>query len=249
MTYRPLLTVVLVIAAHANSAQDRQKFISLETGFAGIECQPVVQDYLRADRTLTYNYTTGTYATDIEGSMSKFHGGVRVEVRSKNNKFGFLTGLRYTQLSSAIRRLGSPDYFYLRYDQSGTTTEYFRVREIKQVSSYLGVPFEFRFYPLEPRRITLYFFAGGEAGWRVATKNKIAFDNAAMDQYASGISKIAGSGDSFFGAAYAGAGITVGKRKPLFSLGISLPVVVSSWSTLNTPEAGAGFNLQIQKSF
>ncbi|HEY5750102.1 MAG TPA: outer membrane beta-barrel protein [Chryseolinea sp.] len=217
MPYRLLLTVVLLSACYGISAQNRQKFISLETGYAFIDCQAVVQDYLRADRSLAYNYDSHTYARDVEGTMYKFHGGVRVELRSKNNKFGFLTGLRYTQLSSAIRRTGSLDYFYVLYDQSGTTTEYLRVKEIKQMSSYLGVPLEVRFYPLEPRRITLYFFAGGETGWRVATKNKIEFSNAAMNPYASGVSEIAGGGKSFYGAAYAGAGVTVGKQKPLFS--------------------------------
>jgi len=50
----------------------RQKFISLETGYDVISRRAVAQDYLRTDRTLTYNYDSDTYAKDTEGNMYRF---------------------------------------------------------------------------------------------------------------------------------------------------------------------------------
>jgi hypothetical protein len=243
-----ILLALLVLSSCYATAQDRPKLIYFETGFDGLSTEKVEKDYLRVDKSFNSDYETRDYQTNIRGYITRAYAGVKLGLRLKNDKYTFLTGLRYTQITSSINKKGPPDYFYLLHQQSGTTTEYLRVEELRQSGSYLSVPVEIRMDPWGKRRFSIFFMAGGEVGLQIAQKNKVRFSNSAMNQYESDVSRIMGKSGSFYSAVYGRAGITFGKEKPLFSLGVTVPLVISSTSTLTTPEVGGGINLQIQKT-
>jgi hypothetical protein len=188
------------------------------------------------------------FSPTIESTTFKTHSGIKGELRSVDGRWGFLTGLRLTQVRSTIEKTGTPSYFFVRLQQTGYTTQYARVRNLRQSNTFLGVPLEVRFFPFGERRFRIYFLAGGEAGYHIATKNKVTFLNSSMNVYDHTISEIVGEGKNFYGAGYAGGGFEIGKANhPRVTLGMNAPVVVTKkCSSLSSPTAGGGVYIQVQ---
>jgi hypothetical protein len=246
-----LLCLVLIhISSISIKAQGRVKFIGIESGANFIQCENVNKSYIRGDMSAVY-YGDGI-SQSIKSEMHKIHLGTTVEVRSLNDKFGFITGLRFTQLNSSISKNTSPDYFFLLYQQTGTTTEYLRIRKIQQTSAYAGIPIEVRFFPF-PRlkKFRIYFMAGTEIGYEFSSRTKVDFYDRAMESYKSGVLKIIGDHDHLYSVFYGGAGFRIGKEgKPGINLGVTAPVVFTNQnSSLVTPITGGGVNIHFQIPF
>jgi hypothetical protein len=133
---------------------------------------------------------------------------------------------------------------------AGTTTEFLRVKELRETSAYLGVPLEVRFFPYDKKRFRLFLFAGSEWSYRLKAKTDVVFFNAEMDIHRKAVQEILGESDSWYATGYVGAGFTIGREKPRFSVGVTAPVFIThSASTLNNPVAGGGFHLQFLAPF
>lgn len=229
-------------------SQDRIKLIGIETGINLIECQSKENDRIRSS--YSDYYGSEYFSGGMNAFMSRVYGGIKAEVRASNNVFGFATGVRYSVVSSSVSSTSSPAYFYYMFRQSETTTEFLRIKEITQKTSYVSVPLEVRVFPYRERVFRLYFLAGTELGFKVASKNEIAFHNPAMEQYEGDVAADFKEADSFFSTLYGRAGFVIGKDKPFLDIGLILPVaILSSATTLSESQAGGGFHFQIVRKF
>ena len=129
-------------------------------------------------------------------------------------------------------------------NNTGDTIE-FKIREISQVSSFIGIPVELIYMPFRARRmVSFYFKLGAEFNFLCASKTTIQFyepPTTTSDQNV--VTHEVGNPDSFFSSIYGGAGIHLGKEsKPGFNVEISVPAIfiTSNSSSLTTPLFGAG---------
>lgn len=184
---RILLTLtccLIIVSAHAQD-EPRIKLIGLEAGADVLLVEVSEHDNIRAE---------ASYYSDAEknirGFGSKFYSGIKAEVRSRNNKFGFSAGLRYTRLNTTLGKgyysyySGSTsDFFYFMVEQTDNSIEYFRVEEINENSDYIGIPLSVNYSPFGEHLFTFYFKAGIEVNYRLSTTTTVTFVDPAMKQY------------------------------------------------------------------
>lgn len=127
---------------------------------------------------------------NIRGSGSKFYGGITAGLSSRNNKFFFSAGLRYTRLNTTLGKgyygyyTGpTSDFFYFMVAQGDNSIEYFRVEEIHESSDYIGIPLSVNYTPFGEHLFTFYFKAGLEINYRVNTRTTVTFVDPSMKQY------------------------------------------------------------------
>jgi hypothetical protein len=247
MLVRLLFGVYLLLVSYVHTfGQERAKFLSLETGVDFIDSQTTEQkDFIRAESPDFYG--TDAYSRKIIYQLHKTFAGVRIEMRNQNDRFGFSTGLRFTQVNSSITKNSAPHYFYFLLRQTGTTTEYLRIRKLNQTSGYLSIPFEVRFFPYDQKMFRLFIVLGCDINYRLMTKTEADFTDPAMSIYQSDVSKISGDPSVFHSSFYARAGFLLGKNKPRIGIGVTAPVIITdNSSSLVYPTVGGGFFLQVQ---
>ena len=228
------------------AGQDTLRFIILETGIDNMVCEPMEKNYIRDDN----SPGNSIFAPRIVSEMRKVHVGLKIEKRTANDRFGFITGLRFTRLYSEVKKSGVPEFFYVLFRETGTTTEFLRVKELQETSSYLGAPLEVRFFPYDKKWLRLFLFVGGEWSYRLKAKTDIVFFNAEMDIHQEALKEILGRSDSWYAAGYVGAGFTIGKEKPHVGVAVTAPVfITNTTSVLNKPITGGGFHVQFQIPF
>jgi hypothetical protein len=228
--------------------QDRIKLIGLETGINFIESE--MSDNGRIRASFSDYYGDSFYSGGTQSEMFRAYGGMKAELRSANNVFGFATGLRFNLVSSSLSKLSSPDYFYYLFRQTGTTTELLRIKKITQRTSYISVPLEVRVFFYRERFFRLYTLIGTEVGFKVASNSRVDFRDPAMEQYESEVSGGIEEAGAVFSTFHGRGGLIIGKENLFLDIGIMAPFVISgSATTLSDPAVGGGFHVQIQKKF
>jgi hypothetical protein len=252
-----LLGILLCILTNSIRGQDKEKskeekhkFLIIEPGIDIMSCAAPEKDYLRA---LSDPYITDYVSDYINAQMQLQYLGVKVEYRVMNNQIGLSPGIRYTRMATSISRStyqsDKPDYFYINFNRNGLNTEYAKIRELSQNVSYLGIPFEVRYYPKKVRRINVYYKAGASFNFKVASKSDVLFSNASMERYQKDVLKVVEKACPYYTTLNLGLGIKVGKsEKPGFFVETSLPVGVYLPGTSHfvKPEAGFGFQILVR---
>jgi hypothetical protein len=247
MRYRILFILLIALISVSSFAQ---KFnVIFETGFERISCDEDKEyDYLRAIPD-SYKSYYDPYSTAVESKMTRLHAAVKIE-KSFLPKLAFATGIRYTYLESHLEKNQSPQYFYLLFRDTGTTTEYLTVRHIQQRANYIGIPIEVRYSPFSGHLFNLFCTAGSDVNLRMSSSNDITFHDETMSIYESDVADIVGNPNDMFVSAYAKVGVMIGKENPWASVSAMLPVYLPQGSTtLVQPVAGVGINVQFIKTF
>ena len=116
----------------------------------------------------------------------------------------------------------------------------------------MGVPIELRFFPFNQEKFRIYFKAAGEFNFLIETEEDVVFYDNAMESYQNEVIEIIGVSSSFYASLYFSAGFSLGKdSKPRVNLEICVPYffLTTEVSSLVTPQAGGGFQLNIQIPF
>jgi hypothetical protein len=246
------LFILFGILPDISPAQEtQQKFVGVETGMTFISGEMPDMELIRGDIPYSMGYYSPPY---LKSMMYKGFAGIKSEFITLNNKFGVSWGVRFSQINSSVGRNSywtgsSTDYFYLFYRQDGVNTEYLKVKELTQRSSYLGIPLEIRFFPYKARRFRMYFKLGADFGFKLQTQTNVVFLNKEMDTYQDDVADMFGQPESFSSSVYVGAGLRIGREsKPAFSIEICLPslFLTSKMSGLVNPVYGGGFQLNYQ---
>ena len=181
--------------------------------------------------------------------------GIKYETLLLNRRISLGAGIRFSQF---VQNTGKwelltegVNFFYFLYEQDEQNTYYARLKSILQTSSYLGVPAEFTFFPLENRHLyRFYMKMGAEIDFRLSTHTNIHFVNENMpsleSQVASHISSPSLIGFSFYNCVGIRAGVD---GKPTFSMELLIPLLNtnpgSSGLLKNKFGAGLQFNYHI----
>ena len=111
------------------------------------------------------------------------YGGISVEYFFNDKAFSVSSGLRYTNVYSAICKYESNEnrFFYLRLSSDGTETQFARVNAITESTDYLGIPIEFKATPFRFTNISFYGKLSCEAAFKLNSNTDIQFRDQKME--------------------------------------------------------------------
>jgi len=248
-----LFIFLLTLISSLHSQEKRIKYFSFETGMDFISCAPPDKDYIRGDVTPNPYYYEPSYMMAL---LYKNYVGAKVEVRLANNKLGLAGGLRFTRMESSLGKnsywSGRSDFLYLLYRQQGTVTEYLKIKEISQVTNYLGIPLELRVYPYAEHFIQLYYKIGADFNVRVRKKTTVDFYDPAMQTYEKEVGRVVEDPWTFYSTVQLAIGLKIGKT-PISGINIEacapVAILANYKSTFVTPQAGGGFQVNVRFPF
>jgi len=253
MRYKWLVSAAILIFGVSNTfSQDtRLKYIGVETGMTFIESEMTDMNLIRGD---IPNYSIGFSTTSLTNLSHAWYAGVKAEIFSLNDRFGLQGGLRFSQISSTIGKdeyWGSnTNYFYWLFRQEGTETEFLKIKEIGQKTSYLGIPIEIRYFVSKrPHVFQLYGKIGAVLDFRMNTHTDVVFLDPMMEVYEKDISdQIKQPGPVSF-AMYVGSGFKIGTdQKPSVSIEACFPYFILTQHSYGMlyPYFGGGFQITFQ---
>jgi hypothetical protein len=238
----------LFLPLNPTKAQEPIHLIA-ETGIDFISCAPPEKDYIRGNvEPLFYEFTSGA----LRGLYYRNYFGVKAEKRFIHDLIGISAGLRYTRSESSIGKntyWSSPsEYFYFRLEQSGTTTEYLRIKELNQINGYIGVPLELRIYPYKPRFFNVYYKLGTDFNLLVSQKTDAVFFTPGMQKYTDEVADIIEDPWSVYASVHLAVGFKLGQPgKTAVMWEVCFPsAVLAPRNGFLKPQAGGGFQLNVR---
>lgn len=188
-----------------------------------IELGPKFTSHYSPD--LSHFRPTGGYGSYIyvDSKLRTWQASARYELVTPNQHWGLRTGLQY---SLCKKQLGydalTPDelhlmnyepQYYLFEVNNSEQLEYLRLRGIEQISHYLSVPLELRYYFTysDLPSFRWYFSAEADLDFLVGNANTVNFLSEEMATYAEQVYSHYDNPDSFMASAYLGAGFQVCK--------------------------------------
>ncbi len=252
MKIKILFTVLpaFLMLSSVMGQEERLKFLCIEAGIDFISCRPPQKDYIRADvNRYTYDFTT----TNLRALLYRNSIGLKGEIRIFHNKVGLLSGLLYTRIESSIGKetywSNNPDFFYLLYMQEETRSEYFKIKEINQITGYLGVPLEVKIYPYKPRTFNIYYRIGADLNLRLHNSIKAQFYDSKMEIYEDGIENVIEAPWMVYSSINMGIGFRIGRDEKAgvnFEILVPVAIIADKRDSFVTPEAGGGFQVNVR---
>jgi hypothetical protein len=235
------------------SAQDNpNNYAVFDWGFSFFHSKPTDIDRIRGGVASFHseNSNKGLACFSFRGTTS-----VKFETHRLNERISLGTGIRFSEY---VQSMGKWDlitegvnYFYFLYRQDDQNTYYARIHSINQTSGYLGIPFEFSFFPMKNiHSFRFYVKMGSEIDFRVSTHTNINFkyidSETIEDEVASQVSHPSVIGLSFYNCFGFRTGIP---GKPMFSVELLFPLFnlnpVSAGILTNNFGGGIQFSYQI----
>jgi hypothetical protein len=241
-----MIRLILAIALasqflNPSASAQELRHLQMETGFTIFSAEMTDDENFRAE---DYDYLDGVR---LRSNYDVIFAGAKVEVFSPNDKWGFSTGVRYSQMTGRVSNqstlFASEEFFFYRFREDGTTTEYLTIEKIRQRTEYLGIPLEVRLYPFQKRRFNLYFKAGGDINFRLRSTTEVHFHEPMMSLYEDDLADDFNSPDDVNATLNVAVGFTVGKSgKPKFGFEIPAPAIYLNADAggIVRPEVGGG---------
>lgn len=159
-------------------AQKSDKF-SLNIGFGANATSSELTNKWPVRQNVGSVYTMNGYygSLNLSGQISYLE--VRPEYFFEKN-LSVSAGLKFVDVYSMTTRSDEDGFFYLRYNSSGTSTEYARVYSIDESVAYITIPVEVKLIPFVFDDFSFYAKVGAEIGVKVYTDRNILFKSSAM---------------------------------------------------------------------
>jgi len=252
MKMRKILVLLVVVSLYKTNlnAQITQKYLNVDMGITGFVNELPDNLKIRGD-VPKYYYGNEPSTKMVNGYMHKQFLGLKAEIVIRD-KFGWSVGVRYSQMKSSITKNNKDygnDYFYLVTNETATSSEYMKVREINQSSNYVGVPIEFRYFPYMPRKFRVFIKLAAEGTILLQTKTNVKFGDEAMAKNENDVTRNISNPAKLSSLLYGGFGIKYGqKSKPSVSIEFSGPAWFASYKSngMLNPVVGGGVQINIQ---
>lgn len=212
------LTAVLIFVNYSSWAQEKRAiYIGGETGIdLTVSSEIQNRDRVRGEINSSSNYLT----TNLKSFMYQSFVGFKIERWSLDNKFSLSTGLRFTQTASSVGKRthysSNSDSFYFTCAQTDNTVEYLRIKEINEVSTYGGIPLEFRYSPFSQHYFNVYFKIGVDLNFRLRSKRDVVFASEEMNDFENDVLQKFANSDTFTVLIKPAAGVKLGKNNKKF---------------------------------
>ncbi|MDR0792865.1 MAG: hypothetical protein LBE82_06115 [Chitinophagaceae bacterium] len=231
----------LLLFSHSIDAR-AQKNIQVEIGYSSVDANIKQPEQMRNEPFVNYDYT-------ISSLMLLYAGVKREFVISKDKRWSFLAGVRFSLTQSAIN--ANNDYFYWLYSQEGVNTDFARIKKINQFTYFVGIPLELRVMPQYFQLLgqPMYVKMGASFDFRMAAHTGLQFEDNNMKQVENEIVNQVEKPSTLLYHLQPGVGVKLGKLEKYFgSIELIIPITIAKSSgIMNTPAVGGGiqFNLFI----
>ena len=248
-----LIGIFLCLLTSLIRGQDeKRKFFFVESGVDFFNCLESNKDYIRGD---INPYSYGNVTDQLTSLLYYKYFGVKFEYRMLHNKLGISSGLRYTRLNASIGKTtywsSTSDFYYVQFDNNGTTTEYAKVKEINQKSDFLGIPLELRVYPFDDHPVNIFAEIGASFNLSFGSKTDIGFFDNSMNPYRNEVAKVIEAPWMYYATYNIGVGFKIGRLpKPGVDIEANLVgMLLPNKSSLVKPDVGGGLQLMIRIPF
>lgn len=253
MAFKRIFLCILLFQVICGYAQDRQRqYVGAEALFIAYNGE--VADVANIRKSVTanqYDYNSTGYSLNTLSYYTSF--GAHTEYIIASDKMSFVCGLRFTEINNSIQHNSAwtnQTFFYYRYKQDSTRTDYVKVSRIQQKTQYLGIPLELKYYWFRRHyMISPYVIAGTEIRYRMQSSTRFTMYESAMSIYEQEllpkVTKPSNSHITF----YAGIGAKIGRPdKPsiLFEANLPFLFLPSTSFGMVQPKAGGGIRLSAQ---
>lgn len=204
-------------------------YLGVEIGIKTFDGQASDYEFIREAAVYYYGY----YSNYSEISLMTYAPFValKAEYRLLSDKFWLSAGVQYASMTSKMGKIShsgnNSDYLYIMLDQNLDDIYYYRVKEIEEKDHYIGIPIDIRYSPFIPRYFRLYFKAGFEVNFKVASQQNVVFYDSEMKDKEGAILDLFDQPGSTYSTGTLGVGIQLGKQdKPNFRIEADFPTVV-----------------------
>ena len=242
------IIVFIVTILSPDSRAQKIENLRVHFGLYAFESDVKTKNMIRSFEPQTSPYAYANHQFDAQ--YQSLFAGFAAE-RNLAAKPSVSAGLQYARMTGHLemnRMYEGPDYFYYRFREEGTVTEYYRIREFQQNAHYVGVPVDLRYSPLN-RNFKITVRAGTEINYRIASNGSADFVDREMEQYEDQFIDSFDRPDPLNVIIVVGAGISYGKPgKANYGVEIAGPCVSVTQKAggMFTPTAGAGFSLFVK---
>jgi hypothetical protein len=183
---------------------------------------------------------------DITSGFNVASAEFKIELLPSNPKWRFFTGLKYSGTQASLhpgdRFLDDNSFFFYKFREDASTTEYVTLTEVRQHSQYAGVPLEVAFFPFNPRWFNLYFKAGVDLNVKLKSDIEVDFQVPEMKYLGNQLSSDFGEPGNFHAIVGVSAGIQLGKPgRTKFQIEVPAPsFFLESNGGIVNPETGGG---------
>lgn len=253
---RQKMFIVLLLSPLVLWAQEdddyRREYSKLRLGFeAGVgllEGQTLTPGNVRESQSYYFDsyYDHDYYCGFVNNSNSipYYYLGVKPEI-SLNTSISVAAGLRFTGSHSVLD--SDRNYFLWKISENNLTTEYVRIKSVKQNNLYVSVPLEMTVFTYKRDIMVRHFFkAGVNFNFLLASKATPYFENEEMNKYADKIKNEMKKNANFMPTAFVGMGLKFGRMSRLFgTVEIKVPVVLRENTSFSSfVKSSAGFEFQ-----
>ena len=243
---------IFPLAAFAQEVKihEYQRFrLGIEAGGGFLSGTTVTPDAVRQNQSYYYDtyyyrdYYYCGYVYDYQTS-SHYYIGVKPEF-SITHRIAIAAGLRFLGSNSKLN--SDKDYFLWKVSENGFTTNYARVKDVKQNSFYAGIPVEMTFYTRKTDVIVRHYVRGGVSfNFLLASGTTPQFENAAMNKYAKKVKNDITKKKFFTPAAFVGTGFKIGRMNRTFgTVEIRVPFSSTGFSSFAKSSVGCEFQTTI----
>jgi hypothetical protein len=235
--------------------EEKKKFIGLESGYNYYVSESKNFDFIRGSVDVS-TFGIGDDSNSLSVDFQNWYVGAKSEYRFHDNKLGLLCGIRFSEVSSFIKKSTSYasnlNFFYLLNKQEGTTTEFLKVKQINQNSKYLGVPVELRYFLFNIVKVRVYLKGSAEFNYRLKTNTNVMFYNPEMEPFEAEVEAKFDEPADFHLLISGGGGLKLGDES---KTNLSLEAIFFSQylsdkiSGLAKPVSGGGFQVNVQIPF
>lgn len=242
-----LFFLTLLLVTSLNAQKNYQFLLGVEVGGGGINGELNENWSVRQDVNPYSDYYN--YSSSVNNLSSLAYFGFKPELSFFNKRLSTFSGLRFTQLDSYLGGGIDGNYFFLRYKDDASGTEYARVNKLTEKVNYLSVPFELRFVPVQISNFGFYLKVGTEIGLKLSSKRTIEFTSTSMEPYEDEVlNSNQSTTNNLYSTFYSAIGVRWESIKGAnVNIEILLPSKISTKNnlTLITPDFYSGFQFSV----
>lgn len=158
-------------------------FIGAEFGGGSVTGKLIDSWPIRQDVSSNNVYYSETESDNVVAtSSSNVFGRINVGY-TFNRYFEVISGVKFSQIYADIRPKKEEGFFYIRYKNDGTGSEFARLDGIVQDQYFISIPLEVKFNAFKYEGLSFYVKLGTNIGLNVATKNDFEFALESMNPY------------------------------------------------------------------
>ena len=232
-----------------------QKFrLNCEAGVGFLAGETITPDAVRQNKSYYYDefyYDNDFYCGfvfDVH-TTPHYYIGVKPEM-SITNSLSIAVGVRL--LGSNETLSSDKDYFLWKISEKDKTTNYIRVKDVKQNTLYICIPIEMTVFTYKRDvRFRQFFKWGTSLNFLTVSNTTPHFENEAMKKYTDKIKKDIENKNQFTPTAFIGLGFKIGlMNHPFGTFEFRMPFVLKSNSGFSTfVKSNVGFEFQTAINF